>query len=221
MENDATEEKTHDATVKVGMVGSAAVGKTSLMVKYVLNKYDEDYNQTLGVSFMEKTMKIKNKNILFSIWDLGGKAEFMKMLPLVCDEAEAILFIFDLTRVDTLAAIKQWFKHSRGLNRSAQPFLIGTKYDLFMQESEEYQADMTAQARKYAKSMKAPLIFCSVQASINIKKIFNLILARYLNVNLKIEEIKEVGYPILEYTSWRLQGDPGGGAAERKDEEET
>jgi GTP-binding protein of the ras superfamily involved in termination of M-phase len=120
--------------------------ETGLMVKYVMNKYDEDYNQTLGtaelnsilsfanfvgVSFMEKTMKIKNKNILFSIWDLGGtqshllwfwiflslatsahaagKAEFMKMLPLVCDEAEAILFIYDLTRVDTLAAIKQWY----------------------------------------------------------------------------------------------------------------
>jgi hypothetical protein len=41
-----------------------------------------------------------------------------------------------------------------------------------------------------------------------------------LNVNLKIEEIKEVGYPILEYTSWRLQNDPNPGN-EKKDDEET
>jgi len=199
-----------DATLKVGMVGNAAVGKTSLMVKYCENKYDEDYNQTLGVNFMEKTIKIKSKNILLSIWDLGGKAEFVKMLPLVCDEAKAILFLFDLTRLESLAQVKQWYKHTRTLNRGAQPYLIGTKYDLFVQEPEEYQIDITAQARKYAKTMKAPLIFCSVQASINVKKIFYLILSKFLNVNLKIEEIKQVGYPLLEYTSWRLQGESQG-----------
>jgi len=212
-----TKQRQADATIKVGMVGSAAVGKTSLMVKYVENKYDEDYNSTLGVSFMEKPIKIKNKTILFSLWDLGGKAEFMKMLPLVCDEAEAILFLFDLTRLETLGSVRQWYKHARANSRQFQPYLIGTKYDLFVQHEEDYQKDVTNQARKYAKSMKAPLIFCSVQASINIKKIFNLILSRYLGVNLKIEEITAYGYPILQYSGWRLQGDAQGTAEKEED----
>ena len=58
--------------VKVGMVGDAQIGKTSLMVKYVEGKFDEDYIQTLGVNFMEKSISLKNAAITFSIWDLGG-----------------------------------------------------------------------------------------------------------------------------------------------------
>lgn len=56
----------------VGLVGQ--VGKTTLMVKYVENKFDEDYIQTLGVNFMEKSITLRNTEITFSIWDLGGEA---------------------------------------------------------------------------------------------------------------------------------------------------
>ena len=41
-----------------GMVGDAGVGKTSLMVRYVEGKFDEDYVETLGVNFLEKTIKL-------------------------------------------------------------------------------------------------------------------------------------------------------------------
>lgn len=51
------------------------VGKTTLMVKYVENKFDEDYIQTLGVNFMEKSITLRNTEITFSIWDLGGQSE--------------------------------------------------------------------------------------------------------------------------------------------------
>jgi GTP-binding protein of the ras superfamily involved in termination of M-phase len=40
----------NDVVVKIGLVGDAQVGKTTLMVKYVENKFDEDYIQTLGIS---------------------------------------------------------------------------------------------------------------------------------------------------------------------------
>lgn len=62
----------NNVVVKVGMVGDAQVGKTSLMVKYVEGKFDEDYIHTLGVNFMEKTIALRNTEITFSIWDLGG-----------------------------------------------------------------------------------------------------------------------------------------------------
>jgi GTPase SAR1 family protein len=67
-------------SVQVGLIGDSQVGKTSLMVKYVENKFDEDYIQTLGVNFMEKTISLRNLNITFSIWDLGGSAFFFLML---------------------------------------------------------------------------------------------------------------------------------------------
>lgn len=65
------------------MVGDSQIGKTSLMVRYVEGSFNEDYIQTLGVNFMEKTISIRNTEITFSIWDLGGQREFVNMLPLV------------------------------------------------------------------------------------------------------------------------------------------
>ncbi len=62
------------------MVGDSQIGKTSLMVRYVEGSFNEDYIQTLGVNFMEKTISIRNTEITFSIWDLGGQREFVNML---------------------------------------------------------------------------------------------------------------------------------------------
>jgi len=70
--NAADEGQRNAVVLKVGMVGDARVGKTTLMVKYVENKLDEDYIQTLGVNFLEKTVTLRNNDITFSIWDLGG-----------------------------------------------------------------------------------------------------------------------------------------------------
>lgn len=101
------------------------------MVKYVEGAFDEDYIQTLGLSpayaipnlillgvnFMEKTISIRNTEITFSIWDLGGQREFVNMLPLVCNDAVAILFMFDLSRKSTLNSIKEWYRQARGFNK--------------------------------------------------------------------------------------------------------
>lgn len=140
--------------IKVGMVGDAQIGKTSLMVKYVEGSWDEDYIQTLGVNFMEKTISIRNTEITFSIWDLGGQREFVNMLPLVCNDAVAILFMFDLTRKSTLNSIKEWYRQGRGFNKTAIPILVGTKYDTFVNFPREDQEEISNQVRKKRLQMR-------------------------------------------------------------------
>ena len=79
---------------------------------------------------MEKTISIRNTEITFSvshdmmscelsleIWDLGGQREFVSMLPLVSNDAVAILFMFDLTRKATLNSVKEWYRQARGFNK--------------------------------------------------------------------------------------------------------
>lgn len=141
----APAKKNDSVVIKVGMVGDAQIGKTSLMVKYVEGSWDEDYIQTLGVNFMEKTVSIRNTEITFSIWDLGGQREFVNMLPLVCNDAVAILFMFDLTRKSTLNSIKEWYRQGRGFNKTAIPFLVGTKYDHFVSFPREEQEEISNQ----------------------------------------------------------------------------
>lgn len=96
---------------------------------------------------MEKTISIRNTEITFSIWDLGGQREFVNMLPLVCNDAVAILFMFDLTRKSTLNSIKEWYRQGRGFNKTAIPFLVGTKYDHFVNFPREDQEEISNQVR--------------------------------------------------------------------------
>ncbi|ELU36795.1 small monomeric GTPase [Rhizoctonia solani AG-1 IA] len=177
----------NSVVIKVGMVGDSQIGKTSLMVKYVEGSFDEDYIQTLGmylypfsdvrspppgVNFMEKTISVRRTTITFSIWDLGGQREFVNMLPLVCNDAVAILFMFDLTRKSTLNSVKEWYR------QTAIPFLIGTKFDTFSTFPRDEQEEITKQAKRFAKAMHASLIFSSTSASINVQKIFKIVLAK-------------------------------------------
>lgn len=191
------EKERPNVTVKVGMVGDAQVGKTTLMVKYVENRLDEEYIQTLGVNFMEKSILLRNTEITFSIWDLGGHREFLSMLPLVCNDARAILFMFDLSRKSTLTSIKEWYRQARGLNRTAFALLVGTKYDKYVSMSPEEQADTDKDARKFAKAMKAPLVYTSAQESINIQKMFKVILSRVFDLKCTLAKITEDGEPLL------------------------
>ncbi|EKV18055.1 GTP binding protein (SPG1), putative [Penicillium digitatum PHI26] len=195
----ASQASKNSVVIKVGMVGDAQIGKTSLMVKYVEGSWDEDYIQTLGVNFMEKTISIRNTEITFSIWDLGGQREFVNMLPLVCNDAVAILFMFDLTRKSTLNSIKEWYRQGRGFNKTAIPFLVGTKYDHFVNFPREDQEEISIQAKRFAKAMKASLIFSSTSHSINVQKIFKIVLAKAFDLKCTIPEIENVGEPLLLY----------------------
>ena len=148
---------------------------------------------------MEKSIALRNTDITFSIWDLGGQAEYLHMLPLVCNDAVALLFMFDLSRKSTLTAVKQWYKQSRLLNKTALPFLVGTKYDYFCSQSLEERAEVSAQARKFARAMKAPLLFCSASHSINVHKLFKVVLSKVFDLKCNVEQITGVGEPLIEY----------------------
>lgn len=188
--------------VKVGLIGDAQIGKTSLMVRYCDGSFDEDYIQTLGVNFLEKAIAIRSTELTFSIWDLGGQREFINMLPIVCNEAAAIIFMFDLTRKSTLNSVRNWYRQARGFNRSAAPLLVGTKFDLFYEMNDEEQYEISEQAKKYAKAMRAPLVFCSTSQGINIAKIFKIIIGKTFDLKLKMPELVEVGEPLVIYSQW-------------------
>jgi len=195
--------------VKVGMIGESQTGKTSLMVRYVQNIFAEDYIETLGVNymnvnFMEKTIKLRNVTVTLNIWDLGGQKEYLKLMPLVCKDARALLFVFDLTRKKSLSQIREWYREARKENKEAHPFLVGAKYDLFSKKDTVYRDDITTQARRYSRAMKAPLIFTSSALGINIRKIFQLIVAKLFKLRPKLTEEKRNTEPILEWeVFWR------------------
>ena len=105
--------------VKVALLGDSQVGKTSLMQRYVEGTFDETQLHTQGINFMEKTIALgKQHQVTFSIWDIGGGTGSESMLPLVCNDALVILFMFDLSKRSTLAGVREWYRQVRGLNKA-------------------------------------------------------------------------------------------------------
>ena len=121
------------------------------------------------------------------------------MLPMVCVDAVAVLFLFDLTNRATLTSVREWYRQVRGINKSAVPFLIGTKYDVFYSYDRSEQEEITKQARKFAHAMKAPLIFCSSSHNINVQKMFKVVFSKVFDVECPVKSKSRVGEPILEF----------------------
>jgi len=124
------------------MVGDSQIGKTSLMVKYVegsfeyvrmssdcANKQRRLHSNPRCQFYGEGDQYQEYRNYILcmssmasnvtdcQIWDLGGQRELVSMLPLVCNDAVAILFMFDLTRKTTLNSVKEWYRQARGFNK--------------------------------------------------------------------------------------------------------
>lgn len=74
---------------------------------------------------------------------------------------------------------------------------MGTKYDIYTTLPPEEIEEIDKLARKYAKAMKAPLIFSSASHSINVQKMFKIVLSKVFDLKSTVAEIGEIGEPLL------------------------
>ena len=117
--------------IKVCLLGEANVGKTSLLYRYIENKFRDNYKATLGVNLLKKEANIEGYGLItIQIWDLGGQESFKSLRKLYLEGANGALVIFDMTKNKTFEKLDDWvgdFKDARG----DQPLLlVGNKTDL-------------------------------------------------------------------------------------------
>ena len=74
---------------------------------------------------------------------------------------------------------------------------MGTKFDLYTTLPPEDIEEIDKLARKYAKAMKAPLVFSSASHSINVQKMFKIVLSKVFDLQCTVQEIVEIGEPLL------------------------
>ncbi|XP_059077715.1 septum-promoting GTP-binding protein 1 [Cryptomeria japonica] len=148
---------------------------------------------------MNKVLGIKGVKIAFSIWDFGGHLQFTEVVPRTCQDAAAILIMFDLTSRSTLNSVTEWYKQARRFNQNAILVLIGTKFDHFIHLPEDIQLTIVTQARVYAHAMGAILFFSSITHNINVHKIFKVVTAKLFDLPCNIARNLTIGEPIIEY----------------------
>ncbi|MFX1409561.1 MAG: Rab family GTPase [Promethearchaeota archaeon] len=116
---------------KVLILGPGAVGKTSLLYRYVKNEFSMDYILTIGANFLTKKLLVLNKNVYLQIWDIGGQQRFKLLHKNFYEGANGALLVFDLTRRKTFEEIIIWLSEMYDIMETRIPFiLIGNKSDL-------------------------------------------------------------------------------------------
>ena len=90
---------------KICLLGSFAVGKTSLINQFVNQSFSEKYHTTIGVKIDQKNLRVNNKEIDLIIWDLHGEDRFQKVQSSYLTGSSGYFLIVDATRKESLAAI--------------------------------------------------------------------------------------------------------------------
>lgn len=115
---------------KVCLLGDFAVGKTSLIRRFVEGRFDDKYLSTIGVKISRKELTRADYTLKLLIWDLAGGDDFASVERSYLRGAAGALIVCDLTRPDTLTAVRRYIDQLRSFNPNAAIVLAGNKADL-------------------------------------------------------------------------------------------
>ncbi|KAL4945012.1 hypothetical protein BDV06DRAFT_185783 [Aspergillus oleicola] len=119
------------SSVKLVLLGEAAVGKSSLVLRFVNNDFQENKEPTIGAAFLTQKCSLPTRTIKFEIWDTAGQERFASLAPMYYRNAQAALVVYDVTKPSSLTKAKHWVAE---LQRQASPgiviALVGNKLDL-------------------------------------------------------------------------------------------
>ena len=105
------------------MLGSFAVGKTSLVRRFVESIYSDTYQTTVGVKIDKKVVRSGENEVTLVVWDLYGEDDFQKMKWNYVQGAAGYLLVADGTRLATLERAQEIAAKAHG-EIGAVPFIF-------------------------------------------------------------------------------------------------
>jgi small GTP-binding protein len=115
---------------KAVVVGDAAVGKTSLLVRYVKGLFNPTYVLTIGVAFHVKDIVVGENILRMQIWDTGGQERFGPIRQLYYRGAKGVLMVYDRSNPDSFNRVDYWLKEVRRACGEVPLVLVANKADL-------------------------------------------------------------------------------------------
>lgn len=115
---------------KLVLVGDGGVGKTALRRTYMGESFDTNYLSTIGADFSVKTITNGSLTLKFQMWDMSGQQHFEPVRQMFYGGTEGVVFVFDITRLDTLENFPYWLEEIKRHNPNpAQIVIFGNKSD--------------------------------------------------------------------------------------------
>ncbi|GLH03753.1 Ras-related protein Rab-21 [Gryllus bimaculatus] len=153
---------------KVVLLGEGCVGKTSVVLRYVEDKFNDKHITTLQASFLNKKLNIAGKRVNLSIWDTAGQERFHALGPIYYRMSNGAVLVYDITDEDSFQKVKNWVKELKKMLGSDICLTIaGNKVDL-----EKQRTVAVEEAEEYAKSVGAVHFHTSAKMNRGIEEMF-------------------------------------------------
>ncbi len=173
-----SEEGRTDLKMKICLLGDGGVGKTSLVYRFIQNRFSTDFKSTLGVNLLKHEVIIDNIRVTAQIWDLGGQDKYEGLRKLYLDGSQGALVVFDKTNKESFENLDRWVKSFRELRGSKPMFLIGNKLDL-----KEFIVIDDPTAKAYADSHNVDYISTSAKTGEQVETAFKLLIKEVIKNN--------------------------------------
>ncbi|MHA1213786.1 MAG: Rab family GTPase [Candidatus Hodarchaeales archaeon] len=160
--------------LKIIVCGAGAVGKTSLVRRYVEDKFEFNYLLTVGMDPSNRLIEIDDILVNLIIYDVAGQKRFQTLRDMFFRKAHGALLVFDLTRPETLDELYEWKEQiDEKLGKDRIPIvLIGNKSDL----EDQIQIDYGMLEDRVIPEFK-PIKYLETSAyqDVNVRKTFELL----------------------------------------------
>jgi small GTP-binding protein len=151
---------------KICVLGAFAVGKTSLIERYVNSVFSDKYHTTIGVKTDQKDVKSGDKNVRLIIWDINGEDDYQRVKPSYLTGASGALIIADGTRKDSLAVAMEMMELIKTTIGEKPFFLLINKSDL------RQDWEITREEIEDLKDNKINVLITSAKTGDNVEKAF-------------------------------------------------
>jgi len=191
--------------IKVVLLGSSGVGKSSLLHRYVTNEWEENGQTTLGAAFMDKKIVYEGINFKFQIWDTAGQEKYAPLAQMYYRDANVAILVYDITSRESLNGLKEWQRELADKGpRDISLAIVANKCDL-----ESHAEVQFYEGEQYAEECNAMFAKTSAKNNTGIKELFDSICAQLVKkLNLRAPEPEA---PTTKLTTNKNQGAPKGG----------
>ena len=172
MANNISSESSNEEiiNIKIIIIGDAGVGKTSLLHRFIFNKFQKDPKQTISVEYTSKLMKIQNKNLRLQLWDTAGQERFKSVTKNFYKNAIGMIIVYDITNNESFKNCESWILDANQMvNKNCCCCLLGNKSDL-KNEKKVDDENIKKFCDKYSISSNFE---CSALTGENIEKVFS------------------------------------------------
>jgi small GTP-binding protein len=159
--------------LKICLIGEEAVGKTSLVRRFVESQFDEEYKRTIGTTVSKRILEVEDEGSLtrfdLIIYDIIGDQRFIRLFrEAYFKHARGVLAVFDLTRPETLKALSGWISELQKVGGPTPVVILGNKADLTDQIKTTDEDILTV-----AKAFDAPYMRTSAKTGDNVEEAFS------------------------------------------------